>query len=264
MEPLFDTIPAAQKLRLRNGTVLHDTAIIPGFISLEMADATWAALCARPDCYAGTPLTLDFENPRWVTGASSELNYRGRDIPRDKMWLQRNMATMLRYGYTGWQWAVSAGTYRLGSIPELEALIDTADDKLGFEHTHNHWIATRYAGGKEKIGLHSDKVQDWVLGSAFVVYKLGAARPFVFAQDVGGKDVEIYNAVLQPGTAVIVGYDANQKVKHGVPAVAASAPSGSIVGRCIATSVPWPTVQKNIQKSAQTKARTQARKRARK
>ena len=253
MEPFFNAIPDSQKLRQRNGTILHDTAIIANFISSEMAEATWAALCARPECEVGNPLILDFENPRWVTGESKELNYRGRDIKRDKMWFQRDMSKMLRYGYTGWQWAVSAGTYRLGTIPALAALIDTADTKLGFVHAHNHWIVTRYAEGTDNIGMHSDKVKDWAEGSAFAVIKLGAPRAFVFTQTVDGEDVEIYSEVLEPGTAVVVGYAANLKVKHGVPAVAASEPSGSIVGRCIAMEVEWPKVQEAIEKSAQTK-----------
>ena len=154
---------------------------------------------------------------------------------------------------------MSAGTYLLGSIPALAALVDAVDATLGFVHAHNHWIVTRYETGSDNIGLHSDKVVDWAEGSAFVVIKLGAPRPFVFTQTVDGVDVEIYREVLQPGTAVIVGYDANLKVKHGVPAVDECGPSGSIVGRCITTELTWAEVHTAIAKSAAVKAASKAR-----
>ena len=263
MEAFFAAIPDSFKLRLLDGTVLHDTAILPGFIPPEQAHAAWAGVCARRDCDASQPLALTFEDPKWVTGESKELNYRGHPIKRDKMWFQRDMSHMLRYGYTGWSWAVSAGTYRLGTIPALEALVKTMDTKLGLAHPHNHWIVTRYQEGKDNIGLHSDKTKDWTQGSAFAVIKLGAPRPFVFTQQVDGKDVKIFEEVLQPGTAVVVGYAANGKVKHGVPAVPNCEPSGSIVGRAIETKKPWPEVHKKIaQRAAKSAEDSLKRKRA--
>jgi hypothetical protein len=83
--------------------------------------------------------------------------------------------------YTGWQWAVAKGTYRLGAVPALQALVDALDAKLGLAHAHNHWIVTRYEEGKDNIGLHSDKDKDWADGSAFAVVKLGAPRPLAAA-----------------------------------------------------------------------------------
>ena len=255
MEPFFNTVPDKYKLRLVDGTILHDTAIIPEFVPKKMADAAWDAVCARPDCDSGMPLTLDVANPRWVTGERKELNYRGHPIKRDKMWFQRETGTSKRYGYTGWQWRIALALNLLGSIPALAALVDAMGAMLGLTHKHNQWIVTRYATGADNIGLHSDKVKDWAEGSTFVVIKLGAPRPFVFTQRVNGVDVEIFNQVLQPGTAVIVGYNANQKVKHGVPAVEECGPSGSIVGRCITTEVEWTEVYRKIAASAQARER---------
>ena len=63
--------------------------------------------------------------------------------------------------------------------------------------------------------------------------------------------MEIFNKVLQPGTAVIVGYDANLKVKHGVPAAGADCgPSGSIVGRYITTELEWSKVIRMSQRKS--------------
>jgi hypothetical protein len=236
-----------------DGTVLHDTAIIPDFFTPLEVEAVWNAVCAIPKAERDKPLEMDFEKPKWVTGKHLASNDDGHEIPREKMWFQRKLDAMLRYGYTGWQWAVAAGTYRLGAVPQLEVLVDKMDQMLGLKHKLNHWIVTRYPSGADNIALHSDKVADWKAGSTFVVIKLGAPRPFVFTQCVEGKDVEIFNEVLASGTAVIVGYDANQCVKHGVPPLLDSASSGSIVGRCIETAIPWPEVQKNMAVAEATK-----------
>ena len=101
MEAFFDTIPDAQKVRLLDGTVLHDTAIVPDFVSRDLCLGAWAACAARPDCDAEASLIQNIENPRWVTGEHKALNYRGHATPRDKVWFQRATATMLRYNYTG-------------------------------------------------------------------------------------------------------------------------------------------------------------------
>ncbi|NDA64278.1 MAG: hypothetical protein EBX50_19955, partial [Chitinophagia bacterium] len=90
----------------------------------------WEAVCALPKSPSDKPLEMNFEKPKWVTGKHIASNDDGREIPREKMWFQRNIDNMLRYGYTGWQWAVAAGTYRLGTVPHLEALIDKMDEKL--------------------------------------------------------------------------------------------------------------------------------------
>ena len=96
---------------------------------------------------------------------------------------------------------------------------------------------------------------------------MGAPRRFQFSQsvhqvDANGefrydkkgkpvmKDVVIFDKVIQPGTAIIVGMDANTKIKHGVPRTEnVDGPSGSIVGRAILTKVPWEQVDRNIQRA---------------
>jgi len=224
------------------------------------------ALCELPTADSESPLSPFDPSapPSWVSGDSPELKYRGWTLKRDKIWFQRSVHTLLRYGYTGWQWAVSSGTFLLSSVPALECLVDKVDEKTQFKHTHNHWITTKYSDGDDYIGNHSDKVEDWAPGSAFVVIKLGDPRPFVFTQSVDGVEVEIYNEVLLAGTAVIVGYNANLKVKHGVPAVGSCGASGSVVGRCITTEFEWSVVQKKVELSAKTKTRAAEKKAAKK
>ena len=63
-----------------------------------------------------------------------------------------------------------------------------------------------------------------------------------------------FSEVLSAGTAVIVGRDANDRVKHGVPTMMKQEGqeghhvSGSIVGRCISTVIPWEEVGKKVRK----------------
>ena len=138
MDSFFASVPDALKLKLLDGTILQDTAIIPNFLPADAVAAAWDAACALPACATDAPLVRDVERPQWVTGESKALNYRGRAVPRDKMWFQRDMDKYLRYGYTGWQWGVSAGTYRLGAVPALESLVTTLDAKMNLKHAHNH------------------------------------------------------------------------------------------------------------------------------
>ena len=54
------------------------------------------------------------------------------------------------------------------------------------------------------------------------------------------------NAILA-GTAIIIGYEANKRVKHGIPTIEKHDHlSGSLVGRTIKTLIPWDEVSKNI------------------
>jgi phosphopentomutase len=57
-----------------------------------------------------------------------------------------------------------------------------------------------------------------------------------------------YSKELAAGTAIIVGMAANARVKHGVPAISDQDHlSGSIVGRCIDTVIPWDDIKKRLE-----------------
>ena len=137
MKAFFASVPLELKLTQADGSVLPDTAIIPNFIPEDQANKVFEALSAFPDCDPDTPLSFGMEgnqepsgkNPRWVTGKSRELKYRGNPLKRDKMWFQRDMTRFLKYGYTGWQWKVSAGTYLLSTVPKLEQLVNKQNER---------------------------------------------------------------------------------------------------------------------------------------
>jgi hypothetical protein len=187
-----------------------------------------------------------------LRGKHAALNYRGNAVKRSKIWLQKHFdAGMLKYGYTGWQWLVSFAQKRMEEMP----LINAACDKLNtFTHPllhFNHAIGTVYRDGGDNIGFHSDKVAQWTPGSVFIALKLGGARHFQFASAEGAV---FFDEKLNPGTAVIVGSDANQATKHAVPVEAlCKEASGSVVFRSIATCVPWTDVLKEALASARQK-----------
>jgi len=113
----------------------------------------------------------------------------------------------------------------------------------------NHAIGTIYGHRNDCIGHHSDKAGDFVSNSFFMVIKLGAARRFEFKLATRGDDgkllpaekrTTIFRKSLEPGTAIIVGTDANEELTHSVPAMrAACGASGSLTMRPILTRVPW-------------------------
>ena len=209
-----------------------------------------------------------------VTGDHPSLRYRGHALKRHKIWCQTGYGRgLLKYGYTGWQHAVSFATRDVRAFPPLETLLVWLNGafpgmlkRCGLpeqKQRFNHVIFTRYEDGNDFIGMHSDKERDFFVGSYFVVIKLGDARDFVFSYE--GETV--FRKKLPVGSMVIVRTGtANTELKHGVPRLQngqTCGASGSIVFRCIKTRVPWDTVKQNVAKAARAKTARQNRKRAR-
>ena len=277
MTKFFDTIHDKFKLHLPTGEVLKDTAIIPDFVknSLGMdVDKMWQRLQEYPDHPVEQPIKIQGNDPVWITGAHPALNYRGNAIKRDKIWFQKEYTLgMRRYGYTGWQWKVSGGVKDVSEVPLVDAMFEKISGMVG--HDMNAIIATRYKSGQDNIGFHSDKVKDFEDGSCFVVIKLGESRKFEFSWDepavenakqiirnnkdkvaitkakqaIKDRQYEeiFYSEELNAGTAIIVGMNANARIKHGVPSIdQVEHVSGSLVGRFIKTIIPWDDVEKKI------------------
>ena len=108
----------------------------------------------------------------------------------------------------------------------------------------------------------ADKEVDFVPGSYFVVFKLGAARDSPRRH----KDEVFWQQPLEAGTAIIVKTgpgSPNQCCKHGVPVSQVPVgPSGSVVFRCIQTVVPWDHVKRNMVRAKEQKKKRQLAKRA--
>ena len=281
METFFRSVPDENKLKLPTGEILKDTAILPGFVAdrCEMdIEAVWKSLQVFENHPVDQDIQISPTDPKWITGDHPALKYRGNAIKRHKIWLQKDFEKgMLRYGYTGWQWKVSGGVKDITEVPLVKDLFDKVADIVG--HDMNAVIATKYCSGLDNIGFHSDKIRDFEENTCFVVIKMGEARPFEFSWDepaVAAAKVVIqkskdkdeikrarqviknrdfaevfYSQTLPAGTAIIVGMEANQRVKHGVPAITTETHmSGSLVGRSIKTRKSWDEVNKEIKKSS--------------
>lgn len=234
---IFDSdgqICMPSKYLLQYNDVSLNAAVIPNFckdyLGIDHIDL-WDVLCTMKTYDITAELPLDLENG-WNTcllpGAHPALNYRGKPVARTKFWLQTEFDSgMKKYGYTGWQWRTALAQRRIESVPIV--------------------IGTMYTDGSMYIGQHSDKVVDFADNAGFIVIKLGAPRRFQF----GTKEGEIfYDERLMPGTAVIVGHDANTETVHSVPKDSqCKGPSGSLVFRRIDTVIPWDTVRSKIRAS---------------
>ena len=239
--------------RVREGL---DVWVVPNFaqevLSFDPA-ALQAALEANyPVRNQGDPIVSGVV--QWVNGDNQALNFRGHPLRRAKIWLQRPPTGdgYLRYWYTGWQWNVLPATIGIEHCPEALPIADAYDEwamPLGYPRA-NHYIVTQYRDGQHSIGFHSDKDKDIVPGSLITVVKTGShARPFQLCYP-GEERSPFLSQVLEPGTAVIMTLEANLATKHGVPVVDEAGPSGSIVFRTIATTVPMSEAAKQLRKRA--------------
>lgn len=239
------------QVKLPNGEILKDTCIWPNFVGDQLSldvDEIWNACLERKHQSDRREIKRgNGKHPRWVRGSHPALNYRGHAIKRHKMWFQSNYEDGLRkYGYTGWQWKIANAKHRIESIKPLYDMTQAINRGIEDDCQHNEWIVTRYNDGNDNIGLHHDKHKDFHKDSMFVVVKFGCPRIFEFQLPTGEI---LYSEKLSAGTAIFVGEKSNQLVKHAVPSSKEECGiSGSVVGRCIDTIVPWEKVDKEVEK----------------
>lgn len=249
----------AERLALPNGRVLDDAVIWPNFCQEELKldpDKLWQELLALPTWSSASPIPFRArgDDPHWIPGTHSSLQYRGNTLKRDKIWCQTDYAAGLRkYGYTGWQYRVSLATHAVEYVLPVQQLSERLNEGLvrSGHAAHNHWIVTRYEDEEDNIGFHSDKDRDFAQNSFFIVIKFGAARRFAFRLPEEQKP--FLTRTLSAGTAVFVRCKgpgaANDLVQHGVPPMGTPVGlSGSIVSRCIRTIVPWERVLREVAK----------------
>jgi hypothetical protein len=201
--------------------------------------------------------------PHRIPGNHPALSYRGHAIRRHKIWAQSQLDEgLLKYGYTGWQWAIAPATVDVTALPFLDRIQKKLQKHVGGQ-SHNHWILTLYKDGTDNIGAHHDKMHDIAKDSWIVVLKLGgAARRFEFYDPDETK--VIWSEWLEPGAAIFMNADGNARVKHGVPAdPEVNEPSGSLVSRCITTRIPWRDVKKKTSTSDVMRMKRGAQKRLR-
>jgi alkylated DNA repair dioxygenase AlkB len=236
---------------------LEDAWVVPTFMQEYLGldpDPVFADLLRLPTI-------ADEEQLRgraaWLPGSNKALQMRGRKLARQKIWCQFVSdfeAGLYRdYAYTGRQWRVLPATCKVEAMPESFQRLAEELNRFyaeAFGRPFNHFIATKYNDGRDKIGQHQDKSAGFAPGSHFIVLKLGFPRPFTFS--LGQDERPFFAESLSPGTAVVVrcndpsGRDANSRVYHGVPQVREARVSGSIVARVIDATVSFDEVSRKI------------------
>ena len=263
-------------LKRSTGEKIKDAIIIPSLLqTMFNLYAIFESLSSTPKADNAADIPMDEHGMQaiMVDGKHPALHYRGNALRRGKIWGQTEYDRgFKKYGYTGWQHAISNATRDVAAFPAMDMLLSWLNDsfadilaKYGLpacDAVFNHVIFTRYEDENDFIGMHSDKEKDFVKGSYFVIIKLGSAREFLFTE--GDEEKEIFRQELSTGTMIIVKTgteSANQTLKHGVPVMKNKCgPSGSLVFRAIQTTVPWKEVQKNIAKSKVAKQKRKQRK----
>ena len=212
---------------------------------------------------------IEWGKPQWVCGDHVALRYRGNVLGRCKMWFQTGdplVEGFIRYYYTGWQKKVLPATADVASVPFLDAFTRAVNGWLK-EHGQletNHYIVTEYANQNDGIGQHYDKARSIHPDSPICVVKTGeCGRPFLITENKGDKDDPdrvLYEAVVPPGSAVLMSMRSNLATKHGVPVVKeVAAPSGSIVLRTISERMTPRSLAQVLAKDAELAARKRKR-----
>ena len=227
----------------------EDIWVIPNFAQ-EVLKIDPAAFLRALERYpsAGKGQQIEEGKVQWVTGDHQALLYRGHELKRGKIWLQKGNPQetgFLRYLYTGWQWEILRATCAVEACPEaaeVAARYDAWAEQRKMPGA-NHYIVTMYRTAQHGIGWHYDKPRSILPRSLITVVKLGAhGRPFQLRwrrdKAAQAKEPPFFDQVLIPGTAVITTIEANLKTQHAVPEVDEAGPSGSIVLRNITDIVP--------------------------
>jgi len=188
--------------------------------------------------------TIQSGRLQWVTGTHVDLQYRGNDLNRRKIWIQDGPTDeeMLIYSYTGWNNCIAFATSNWNDDSALTSLCqrhNSVNAASGLPAS-NHGIVTAYDSEADNIGFHTDKHRSLAPDAGIFVVKMGAVgRRFAIRTlaSASMKQLDVtpfFDEVLVPGTLIFMTAGANQLTQHAVPVE--SAPiglSGSIVWRTI-------------------------------
>ncbi|CAB9499579.1 expressed unknown protein [Seminavis robusta] len=203
--------------------------------------------------------------PQWVHGSHPNLNYRGNQLRRTKMWFQTG-STKKRvrvYSYTGFQYGVLAAQFDVQKVPILEEITTRYNEWISSSSRNiplaNHGIVTRYEDGNDNIGMHFDKAASMDANSVICVVKLGPGSRRFRIEDLEG--TVLFDRVVRAGTAIVMSVEQNLKTRHGVPVCEnCREESGSLVFRTI---VREDSVAEASKRAAKTELAREERKRAR-
>ena len=214
---------------------------------------------------------------QWVQGSNRNLMFRGNELNRRKIWMQKGRVEegVRIYIYTGFTYPVAEAT---SNWDDYKVFREASDKMNQFMEAcgapeMNHLIVTAYDDGDSNIGMHYDKMKSLHPQTMIAVLKIGEhGRPFSVRkrlmhtsdkptkeekkalQKAQEKEPMIFNEVVPPGTLLLMTAEANLATQHGVLTVKDVGLSGSIVWRNVTnvvSSVDLKQKVKNVEKIRQ-------------
>lgn len=218
-------------------------------------------------------LLLDAMAP-WTDPADPRVQYRGRELARQKFFLVKAPAdaptdsppsVLRKYGYPGFQYASMMEYRPIQAVPVVHELVELMQRDLTIDGNPvviNHVIGTRYRDASDNIGYHSDKLRDIAPNSYIISLSFGESREIHIGHaDPADPKKTIFECtiVLEPGDLFVLGPRTNAAHRHAIVPVseerilkrdpqAVIRPRISLVFRHIATQVTLAVVRNKIAK----------------
>ena len=137
----------------------YDIVIVPGFVDKvgTRPDSCLKSLVDEFPIRKGKE-PIEPETVQWVHGSHDALKYRGNELMREKIWLQRGSVKQgyAYYYYTGVQWEVVPAQTDWADCPQINCMIKALDRiyaDVGAMQA-NQAIVTRYRDQDFGIGKH--------------------------------------------------------------------------------------------------------------
>jgi hypothetical protein len=140
------------------------------------------------------------------------MNFRGKPIPRSKLFFVDNLDSVPIYKYTGFQYAAIQSFQLIQSNPIITAFHTVIKER--FNVTTNHVIVTIYQNGKDSIGWHDDKPTTLHPTDSIFILSFGQQRPLLFRKNSNKADIT--SVSMQPGSLFVLGQQTNINYKHGI------------------------------------------------
>ena len=212
----------------------------------------------------------------WIDPDNDVVRYRGRRLPREKCYFVPGNQTrvqlldqppdiLFKYGFPGFSYASMLHYRPFESVPLVAQLVQNLQQLTynGSRCNTTQIIGTRYAGARENISYHSDKILDITPDTPIISISLGETREMHLGRpDSADAKKTIFEHAIQlhAGDLFILGPLTNRNHRHAIvpvseelllqrPADEAVQPRISLVARDISTRVSLAEVkQKHLKK----------------
>ena len=162
----------------------------------------------------------------WVNPASSYMQYRGREVPRERAFIVTSSdpepvvsdspSVVPKFTYPGFQ-SESLLFYRdsrvVGVVDHIFRRLNVDLEIRGVPFVLNHCIATRYRDGDDAMGFRSDNARHLTHRTPTLVISLGGTREFHLRRKSDGA-VRAFAA--EDGDLFVLGHLTNELYEHSI------------------------------------------------